>query len=65
LIEYQGIQHFQEVKYFGGKERLQYTKQNDTIKQNYCQQHKIRLLIIPYHCYNEIENKLEKFMEIL
>jgi hypothetical protein len=65
LIEYQGIQHFQEVKYFGGKERLCYTKQNDEIKQSYCMQNKIPLLTIPYTCYNEIENILQKFVETI
>ncbi len=43
-IEYDGIQHFQAVDWFGGEERYQYTKQNDSIKTQYCLDNNIKLI---------------------
>jgi hypothetical protein len=48
-IEYQGIQHFESIEWFGGKNKLQYTQQNDQIKRNYCKDNNIILLEIKYN----------------
>lgn len=62
-IEYDGIHHFQPVKYFGGKERFLYTKKNDKIKNKFCISQGIRLVRIPYFKIEEIEEILKrKFM---
>lgn len=46
LIEYQGLQHYQVVEYFGGKEGLLKRQQYDNKKVEYCDSHKIPLIIL-------------------
>jgi hypothetical protein len=48
LIEYDGMQHFRPVEYFGGEEQFNILKKNDEIKNKYCETHKINLVRIPY-----------------
>lgn len=48
LIEYDGEQHFIPIEYWGGEERFKTTQENDSIKNNYCQEHSIKLLRLPY-----------------
>lgn len=59
-IEYDGVQHFKSIKYFGGEDKLQYIKKNDEIKNIYCKTNKIQLIRIPYTQINEISNILNK-----
>lgn len=51
LIEYDGIQHFQNTN-FGGLEQNQ---KRDSIKNQYCQDNKIPLIRIPYTDYDKID----------
>lgn len=55
-IEYDGIQHFRPIEYFGGYEAFQITRKNDIIKNNFCKSNGIRLLRISYN--SNIINKL-------
>ena len=48
LIEYQGIQHYQAKSVFGGVEGLRNQQFNDMKKREYCRQHNIILIAIPY-----------------
>ena len=48
LIEYQGIQHYTPKSKFGGAKGLYRQKFNDAQKRQYCQEHNITLVIIPY-----------------
>lgn len=48
LIEYQGIQHYQAKSVFGGIEGLRGQQFNDMQKREYCRQHNIILVAIPY-----------------
>lgn len=48
LIECDGIQHFQPVDFFGGEESFKKSKLRDLIKDEYCKEHGIKLLRIPY-----------------
>ena len=48
LIEFDGIQHFQPIEYFGGITEFKERKQNDEIKNNYCKINNIPLIRIPY-----------------
>lgn len=48
LIEYNGIQHYEIVNYFGGYDRLIIQKQHDKMKQEYAKNNNINLLIISY-----------------
>lgn len=65
LIEYDGRQHFEPVKLFGGKENLKYTQRNDSIKNKYCVDNKIFLIRIPYYKRKKIEKILsEKLLSL-
>lgn len=48
LIEYQGIQHYEEKSKFGGAKGLYRQQYNDKQKRIYCAQHGYKLVIIPY-----------------
>ena len=63
LIEYDGQHHFEPIKGWGGKEKFKLTKENDEIKNKYCEEKNIRLLRIPYTDSKEdIINKINYFM---
>lgn len=59
LIEYNGIQHYEPVKIFGGEDQLEIQRNHDEIKYNYCNENGILLIIIPYWEYKNIEKILE------
>lgn len=48
LIEYDGIQHFEDVAYFGGQYKLTEQKRRDALKNEYADRNNINLLRIPY-----------------
>lgn len=48
-IEYDGLQHFESVEFFGGNEYLEKIIENDNIKNSYCKNNNIDLLRIPYN----------------
>ena len=48
LSEYQGVQHYQAKSVFGGVEGLRNQQFNDMQKREYCRQHNIILIAIPY-----------------
>ena len=48
LIEFDGIQHFQAIDRFGGREEFEYLQQCDNIKNNYAHKINIPLIRIPY-----------------
>lgn len=54
-IEYNGIQHYESVEYFGGIKTLEYNKKRDLIKKEYCIKNNIKLFIIKYN-ENTLEN---------
>lgn len=53
LIEYDGIQHFKEVQYFGGAEKLKSQKRRDSLKNDYANRKGYNLLRIPYTYSNK------------
>lgn len=53
-IEYNGIQHYKPVAFFGGSNKLKLQKKRDEQKQKFCKTNLINLLIIKY---NENINK--------
>jgi hypothetical protein len=65
LIEFDGLQHFQEIDFFGGKESYELRKNNDKIKTNYCREKKIPLLRISYNRINDIDKIIESYMNDL
>jgi len=60
IIEFDGIQHFQPVDFFGGKEGFIQTKERDIYKNNYCKDNNIKLIRISYKDIKKINNILEK-----
>jgi hypothetical protein len=54
-IEFNGIQHYKPIEFFGGEKYLIDVKLNDVIKKKYCDKNNINLIIIKY---NEIPNKI-------
>lgn len=57
-IEYNGIQHYQPVDYFGGNKRYVYQKKCDDIKENFCSDNDINLIVLKYDM--NIEDIYEK-----
>lgn len=63
LIEYDGKQHFEPVKYFGGKDKLKDIKTKDNIKNDWCKNNNIKLLRIPYFDKKNIINILNNVLK--
>ncbi len=43
-IEYQGVQHYEQVEFFGGEKGLERRKQLDEKKRNLCKENGVTLL---------------------
>jgi very-short-patch-repair endonuclease len=54
VIEFDGIQHFQPVSYFGGIEAYEKLKVNDKIKNDYCEENYIDIIRIRYDQIDDI-----------
>ena len=48
VIEYNGKQHYEEVEFFGGNEYFETLKSHDKIKNDYCVNNNINLIVINY-----------------
>lgn len=48
-IEYDGIQHYKSIEFFGGPEHLRYIQENDKIKNEFCEKNNIKILRIKYN----------------
>ena len=53
-IEYQGQQHYEPVKYFGGKDSFVKQQEYDEEKRKYCKENNIQLIEIPYWDFAKI-----------
>lgn len=62
LIEYQGRQHYEPVKWFGGNEKFKRQRENDNSKRKFAQAHGYHLIEIPYTCntYKKVEKLLDE-----
>lgn len=58
------IFEYKAVDYFGGEEALKSTQSRDKIKTNYCKEHSIKLIRIPYWEFDNIEEILNKELEV-
>jgi very-short-patch-repair endonuclease len=63
VIEYDGLQHFEAVEYFGGQETFEYTQRHDQIKNAYCAANNIRLLRIKYTDFEKVEDLIREFIQ--
>ena len=65
-IEYDGIQHFRPVDFFGGEEYFKERQKIDDIKTKYCDDNNIYLIRIPYTEYGNIDFIIkEKIIDVL
>ena len=60
LIEYDGLQHFKPIEYFGGEKAFKERQFKDNLKNEYAKQNNIDLIRIPYY-----ENSIEVLKEVL
>ena len=59
FIEYNGLQHYQAIPYFGGEEKFKIVQERDQEKKDFCQQNNYHLLIIPYtFSFDEIKEQI-------
>lgn len=59
LIEYDGQQHYKSIEWFGGEQAYRNTVLRDRIKDNYCKEHNLQLLRLPYYLSDkEIKEKI-------
>lgn len=60
LIEYQGIQHYTPIDFFGGEAGFKERVIHDLTKKNFCKNNNIELIEIPYHyTEQEVEDTLK------
>lgn len=62
LIEFNGAQHYKPIKFFGGLKAFEYLKERDKIKEKYCLDNKINLIILSYK--DDIEQILNKTLNV-
>ena len=58
VIEYDGEQHYKPVKCFGGKEGFERRKRYDAIKNQYCRDHGITIIRVPFYVNAQIDDYL-------
>ena len=70
-VEFQGLQHFESVEYFGGKEGLNECKKRDKLKFNKCQKYGIKVLYYsdlgieyPYEVFEDVDLLFEEIKNI-
>lgn len=51
-IECNGMQHYEEIEYFGGKEGFERRVKNDGIKEIYCEEKGLKLIKLPYSSFD-------------
>jgi predicted Zn-ribbon and HTH transcriptional regulator len=64
LIEYDGQQHYKPIPFNGANSKMdsayEQTVRNDAIKNEYCEEHNIKLIRIPYWDFDNIEQILKE-----
>lgn len=63
LIEFNGIQHYQAVRRFGGKKALEGQTKRDAIKRLFCEENNIPLLVVKYDQTDDIPALVGKFLQ--
>lgn len=61
LIEYQGIQHYEECKHFGGEERFKSQQHHDNLKRSYAKDNGYKLLELYYTL--DSQDKVDKYLK--
>ena len=55
LIEYQGIQHYKPIEFFGGEEQFKIQQEYNEMKRQYCKENNFNLIEIPYYDIDKID----------
>lgn len=63
IIEFNGIQHYEPVKCFGGEEEFENIKKRDARKELLCEQNGVKVLKISYKQFDKIEEILNEHLE--
>lgn len=61
-IEYDGVQHFEPVQFWGGIEEFEKNQYRDTLKNEHCLSNNINLIRIPYFEFDKIETILSSLL---
>lgn len=66
LIEYQGVQHYRPVEYFGGESQFCVQQSNDNKKRAYAAAIGLNFIEIPYTCdtYESIIQVLSAYFDV-
>lgn len=64
LCEFQGVQHYEPIEYFGGETEFEVRKVNDKIKKEYCFSNNIDLLEISYKDKKRIPFLLDNYIRL-
>lgn len=62
IIEYNGEQHYYPIQTFGGEARFEEQKRLDKQKQEYCLKNNLKLFIISYKDYSNVDNILTSLL---
>ena len=60
LIEYQGVQHYQSIDYFGGEDQFKNQQNHDKLKADYAKANGYTLIAVPYT--EDTFNKIKKYL---
>lgn len=60
LIEYQGIQHYKSVDYFGGEDQFKRQQKHDRLKSDYAENNNYNLIAVPYT--EDTFSKIKKYL---
>ena len=61
LIEYNGLQHYKSVKWFGGEKAFEISQLRDNIKKDFCIKNKIELITLDYKL--NTQEKIFKYLD--
>lgn len=53
-IEYNGVQHYKVIEYFGGEQFFKKNQIRDNIKREWCKENSIKLIEIPYTDFDKL-----------
>ena len=65
LIECQGKQHAQPIEYFGGEKQFKIQQEHDKRKREYAEKNGYKLLEIWYYDFDNIEEILNRELEVV
>ena len=64
FIEFNGEQHYKPIEFWGGENAFEKQQIRDNALRQYCKEHKIKLIEIPYSQMSNIEDILTKELKI-